>query len=245
MWTLPQLEHLRPTTALAAHAASPLHLERKALAQEAETFGAQGGLAAETHVINQGLNTQSKRLDQVFNFAPLVEKGGIMPPVIIQGSRQAHYAPNVIRIADAVYLIVRPASFHSVTPTWRSSLLRHFRQPSLQDIPPALLPHTAAQRVIWTRAAARGWAAGLQEAHILYREDLARLTMDLTGMIRYQRLLLEGKVAQPVVAVAHLGVERGQHLDGVPQRMAVGVAEHRITRPAGFQTPRHWRVLPR
>lgn len=95
------------------------------------------------------------------------------------------------------------------------------------------------------QAAARGWAAGLQEAHILYREDLARLAMDLTGMIHYQRLLLEGKVAQPVVAVAHLGVERGQRLDGVPQRMAVGVAEHRITRPAGFQAPRHWRILPR
>lgn len=244
LWTLPQLEQLRPAQVAQAHR-SPLHLERKALAQEAETIGAQGGLASETHAINLVLRSQSARLDKVFNFAPLVERGGLLPPVLIKGHREAHYGPDLIRTAQAVYRIVQPATFHSVTPTWRSYLLRHFQAPSLADIPPALLPHNAAQRRIWERAAALGWSAGVMEAHSIYRQDLARLSMDLTGMIQFDRLLIEGKVSTPVMAVAHLGIERGERLDGEAQRMAVGVAERRITRPAGFQAANDWRVLPR
>ena len=44
LWTLPQLEQLQLTQVVQAHT-SPLHLERRALVQEAETIGAQGGLA--------------------------------------------------------------------------------------------------------------------------------------------------------------------------------------------------------
>ncbi|MBU2844147.1 type IV secretory system conjugative DNA transfer family protein [Acidithiobacillus thiooxidans] len=244
LWTLPQLEQLQPAQVVRAHT-SPLHLERRALVQEAETIGAQGGLAWETQRINQVLRHQSQRLDKIFNFAPLMEQGGLLPPVLIKGHRQAHYGPDLIRTARAVYRIVQPASFHSVIPNWRSTLIRHFRAPGLDTIPPALLPHNGRQRQIWDRAAALGWGAGVAEAHSIYRQDLARLTMDLTGMIQFQRLLNEGKVSTPVMAVAHLGIERGERLDGEAQRMAVGVAERRITRPAGFQSPRHWRVLPR
>jgi defect-in-organelle-trafficking protein DotC len=222
-----------------------LHLESKALIQEAETIGAQGGLAWETHRINAILRSRSAKLDKVFNFAPLMEPGGLLPPVLIKGRRQAHYGPDMIRTARAVYRIVVPATFHSVTPTWRSYLIRHFRAPNLANIPPALLPHNARERKIWIHAAAVGWNAGVEEANSIYRQDLARLTMDVTGMIRFQRLLLEHKVSSPVMAVAHLGIERTEHVDGEAQKMAVGVAERRITRPAGFQGARHWRVLPR
>lgn len=244
IWSLPQLEHLQPAQVVQAHQ-SPLHLESKALVQEAETIGAQGGLAWETRRINEVLDARSARLDKIFNFAPLMERGGLLPPVLIKGHRQAHYGPDMIRTARAVYRIVTPASFHSVTPTWRSYLIRHFRAPSLATIPPALLPHNARERAIWVRASALGWDAGIQEAHSIYRQDLARLTMDVTGMIQFQRLLLEHKVSSPVMAVAHLGIERTERRDGEAQRMAVGVAERRITRSAGFASPKHWRVLPR
>ena len=244
LWTLPQLEQLQPAQVVRAHT-SPLHLERKALVQEAETMGAQGGLAWETQRINLALQSQSAHLDKIFNFAPMMGQGGLLPPVLIKGHRQAHYGPDLIRTARAVYRIVQSATFHSVTPTWRSYLIRHFRAPSLATIPPALLPHNGRQRQIWERAAAFGWSAGVEEAHSIYRQDLSRLTMDITGMIQFQRLLDEGKVSTPVMAVAHLGIERGERLDGETQRMAVGVAERRITRPAGFQSPKHWRVLPR
>jgi defect-in-organelle-trafficking protein DotC len=244
LWTLPQLEQLQPAQVVQGHT-SPLHLERKALVREAETIGAQGGLAWETRQINGVLQSQSAHLDKIFNFAPLMDQGGLLPPVLIKGHRQAHYGPDLIRTARAIYRMVQPATFHSVTPTWRSYLIRHFRAPSLASIPLALLPHNDKQRQIWERAAALGWGAGMEEAHSIYRQDLARLTMDVTGMIQFQQLLIEGKVSTPVMAVAHLGIERGERLDGEAQRMAVGVAERRITQPAGFQAPRHWRVLPR
>lgn|GEM_PF-5008285 len=70
----------------------------------------------------------------------------------------------------------------------------------------------------------------MEEAHSIYRQDLARLSMDITGMIQFQHLLIEGKVSTPVMAVAHLGIERGERFDGEAQRKAVRMAI-RTSRP--------------
>lgn len=249
MWTLPQLQDLTATQQIhAQHTkknSTPLHLRKKAIEQTAESYGAQGGLAWESQAIDQQLDQIHSQLDRVYNFAPLALPGNVLPPVIEGGHQARLVHAGALRTSVQSYRIVIPARFVSVLPTWRGYLYLQFRSPKLRDIPPALLPHNHIEEVWWKRAAAIGWASGEEEANALFRDGLARLTRDMTGMIQYRKLLLSGEVKPPMIEEANLGVERDERVLDRPARMQIGVTLHRITLPAGFAPPSDWKVLPR
>lgn len=249
MWTLPELQNLTKTEQLQVQHLkkneTPLNLRKKAIVQTAESFGAQGGLAARSREIDQTLDGVAPQLDRVYNFSSLTLPGNVLPPVI-EGGRQARVVhADAMRTSVQDYRIVIPARFVSVLPTWRDYLYLSYKEPRLSTIPPALLPHNQMEEVWWKKAAALGWQAGEQEADALFRNGLARLTRDETGMIRYRRLMLAGEVKPPMIERANLGVERDERVLDRPARMQVGVTLHRITLPAGFAPPKDWRVLPR
>lgn len=249
MWTLPQLQDLTAQQQIhAEHVkknATPLRLRKKAIEQTAETYGAQGGLAWESRQIDRQLDQVAGQMDRVYNFAPMALSGNVLPPVIEGGHLARVVHADALRTSLQDYRIVVPARFVSVLPTWRSYLYQRFQAPHLRDIPPALLPHNRTEEIWWKQAAALGWQAGEEEANGLFRDGLARLTRDVTGMIRYRQLLLAGEVQPPMIERANLGVERDERVLDRPARMQVGVVLHRITLPAGFAPPKEWKVLPR
>lgn len=249
MWTLPELEQLtahgQAIVKQVKKGRTPLELQRKAIEQTAMSYGAQGGMAWRAREIDQQLDQVADRLDTIYDFQRLALPGNVLPPVIESGREASVFHADTLRTSIQDYRIVIPARFVSVLPTWRGYLELHYRQPTLSDIPEALLPRTAVQRSWWRDAAAKGWEAGEQEADALFENDLDRMTRDITGMIRYRQLLMNGEVKPPMIEKANLGVERDQRVMGRASRMQVGVTLHRITLPAGFANPHHWQVLPR
>jgi defect-in-organelle-trafficking protein DotC len=249
MWTLPDLQNLTKTEQMHVQHlkknATPLQLRKKAIEQTAESFGAQGGMAWRSQEIDAQLNQIAAQLDRVYNFAPLALPGHVLPPVIAGGSQARLVHADALRTSTQDYRIVIPARFVSVLPTWRSYLYLSFKEPKLSTIPPALLPHTKLEEIWWKKFAAVGWQAGEQEAGQLFRNGLARITRDQTGMIQYRRLMLAGEVQPPMIEQANLGVERDERVLDRAARMQVGVTLHRITLPAGFAPPKDWKVLPR
>src|SRR5580692_8790696 len=55
-----------------------------ALREAAIGVGARGGLISETKLINSELDRNARKYDTVYNFAPLMIEGRVVPPVLTQ-----------------------------------------------------------------------------------------------------------------------------------------------------------------
>ena len=75
MWTLPDLQNLTKTQQIHVEHlkknATPLTLQKKAIQQTAESYGAQGGLAWRAKQIDDKLEGLVPQLDSVYNFSHL------------------------------------------------------------------------------------------------------------------------------------------------------------------------------
>ena len=179
------------------------------------TYGAQGGLAAESFAINQMLQRYEPQLDAAFNFAPLVLQVGdgqtlMRPPVVTSAQMAFALADNgqIARETSCIYQITEEAQLASAPPNWRSYLVRSWSPPMKPT--DAVLPRTKQEAAFWSLWVAQGWAAGETQAVDIYQDDLGRLERDLVGMARYRVLLRAGLVEPPVVAFSDQAVEGGR-----------------------------------
>lgn len=203
-----------------------MQLEESALA-----FGAQGGLAWRAARINAELARLENRLDQVFNFNPLVMKGNVIPPVIVAGEDavKAESDGQTLRIADQQFKIESEARFVTVVPTWRSYLkIDTLTKP---EIPHAsVLPKDGAEKDLWEAKLKEGWTSGVAQADAIFKTNLARLKRDFEGMIRYRKLLAMNMVSEPMVASSNLGVT------GDGKQIAIHDRVYRITINPSLET---------
>ena len=179
------------------------------------TYGAQGGLAAESFSINQMLQRYEPQLDVAFNFSPLVLPVGdgqtlMRPPIVTSAQMAFALADNgqVARETACIYQITEEAQLASAPPNWRSYLVRSWSVPTKPT--DADLPRTNQEAAYWSLWVAQGWAAGETQAVEIYQDDLGRLERDLVGMARYRVLLRAGLVEPPVVAFSDQAVQGGR-----------------------------------
>ena len=204
------------------------------------TYGAQGGLAAESFSINEMLQRYEPQLDAAFNFRPLVLPVGngqtlMRPPIVTSAQMAFALADNgqVARETACIYQITEQAQLASAPPNWRSYLVRSWSVPLTPT--DADLPRTNQEAAYWSLWVAQGWAAGEAQAVEIYQDDLGRLERDLVGMARYRVLLRAGLVEPPVVAFSDQAVQGG--------RDSLHVADQtiRITDQPGLQgNARDW-----
>lgn len=167
------------------------------------SYGAQSGLAATTATLRAALLEQAALLDRTFDFNRVVVRpeqaamtgGVVVPPVVVvaEAPIEVQESGVVLRAAERRYEMVQSAQFAVSAPDWRAYLLREYDPPPRP--PDDVLPKTDAERRIWRQAVDEGWEAGAQQARRILADDLARLERDYVGMIRYRRLVLEGKIA--------------------------------------------------
>ena len=198
------------------------------------TYGAQGGLAAESFSINQMLQRYEPQLDAVFNFAPLVLPVGngqtlMRPPIVTSAQMAFALADNgqVARETACIYQITEEAQLASAPPNWRSYLVRSWSPPMKPT--DAVLPRTKQEAAFWSLWVAQGWAAGETQAVEIYQDDLGRLERDLVGMARYRVLLRAGLVEPPDVTFSNQVVEGGR------DSLHVSDQTIRITNQPGLQ----------
>jgi defect-in-organelle-trafficking protein DotC len=175
------------------------------LRDTALSVGARGGLAARSCEINKMLTKYETLLYRSFNFQLLLLDKSVLPPVLIEGRNSLTLAgPDVLRIADRNFHILSQARFVTAAPTWRDYLWMCHTAPETPDR--SLLPRSLPDKVLWRKYVVEGWAAGVQQANLIFKENVARLKRDFEGMIRYRTLLAQNMVSPPFVAEVDLGV---------------------------------------
>jgi defect-in-organelle-trafficking protein DotC len=183
-------------------------IRMEALKDTARSLGARSGLAYRGEEINASLYEEEKQLDGIFGFHALLLGDNILPPVLVESRDSLTVAsPNVLRVADRNYKIIKQARFVTLAPTWRDYLLMDDTRPPLPD--ESLWPKTDEEREIWADYVEMGWFEGIEQADHIYTDNLARLKRDYQGMIRYRMLLAQNMVSAPQVAHRELGVTGG------------------------------------
>lgn len=182
---------------------SPIRLQ--AIKETATELGARGALAWQSLHIDQSLQQTSQHLDHIFSFNQLLIDNDVLPPVITQSNNALTLdSDDTIRLASKTYDIVSPARFVTAAPTWRTYLWMDYKKPTLPS--KTLFPTTKAEAEAWNYYLKQGWLSGIQQANEIFRENLARLKRDYSGMVLYNQLLAQHMVSKPFVAKADLGV---------------------------------------
>lgn len=204
--TLTDLKDLRATSGVGP--ASVNSIRAQALQDTAISVGAQSGLAWRAKQINALLQSNSKLLDQVFNFNGLMLQDHVLPPVLVTSEKEFKLdSIDTIRLADQTYVILNQAKFVTTTPNWREYLEMNYQPP--KELPNSMMPQNATEQKIWRQYVVVGWQEGIEQADAILGDNLARLTRDVKGMVLYRKLLAQGMVSAPFVAKNSLGVTGG------------------------------------
>lgn len=183
-------------------------LRAHALRETALSLGARGGLAERALQINNALLNYEPLLDKVFQFNGMLLDNNILPPVLVEARNTLSLSGgDTIRAADRTYKIISQAKFISAAPTWREYLLMAYDIPSMPDR--SLLPRNKPEHMMWESDLEEGWKAGLQQAELIFVENVNRLVRDYKGMILYRSLLAQHIVSEPYVAALNMGVTGG------------------------------------
>ncbi len=183
-------------------------IRTQALRDTALSVGARGGLAWRSSKINGVLVQNQSLLYRIFNFNAMLLDKNVLPPILTEARNTLSLGgTDTIRIADRTYQILNQARFVSAPPTWRDYLWLSFGPPESPDR--TLLPRTAVERLIWKKYTAEGWRAGVQQADLIFKENMSRLQRDFEGMIRYRTLLAQQMVSPPYVAETDMGITGG------------------------------------
>ena len=176
-----------------------------AIKEVSMTIGAQGGLAWRSEQINKMVGENQKELSQIFNFNGLLLENNIMPPVIQESKQSLQLnSPNIIRISNRTYKIIKQARFVTTPPTWRNYLSLNYPKPDLPDR--TLLPRNQQEREIWIKFVNIGWQKGIEQANNIYANNLAKLKRDFEGMLLYRKMLSQNMVSKPFVAKSAMGI---------------------------------------
>lgn len=178
------------------------------LRDTALSVGARGGLAWRAAQINQVLSKNKPLLYRIFNFNALLLDKNVLPPVLTEAQNTLSLAGiDTIRVADRTYQITNQAKFVTATPTWRDYLWLSYVPPEQPHR--TLLPKTREERLVWKRYIEEGWRAGIQQAELIFQENIAHLKRDYEGMLRYRTLLAKNMVSPPFVAQLDMGITGG------------------------------------
>ncbi len=178
------------------------------LRDTALSVGARGGLAWRAAQINSILLQHENMLYRLFNFNAMLLEKNVLPPVLLEGRNTLSLGgTDTIRIADRTYQILSQAKFVTAAPNWRDYLWLSYTAPESPDR--TLLPKNREERLIWKKYIEEGWRAGIQQAELIFKENIARLKRDYEGMIRYRTLLAQNMVSPPYVAQLDMGITGG------------------------------------
>ena len=171
----------------------------KALYDTAFKVGVTSGMAWQIENINSVVKSMSRDLDLIYDFNALMIGQRTVPAVITEArdvyNQDGDYA---VRLSGGVYKIDRQARFSSVSPSWREYL--SFSKGRAADVDELLAAKSDEDRALWRDVVKKGWDQGVEQANIMLTQGMDRLNRDYTGMIRFHRFVIEGKVSLPVIA---------------------------------------------
>jgi defect-in-organelle-trafficking protein DotC len=169
-------------------------------------------------IINKQLLKNGHVLDRVFDFQPLLLENDILPPVVIQSERTVEKVSNQhLVVADRTFRILKNGLFITAPLSWKSYLLLDIPEPTLPDR--SLLPGDNTEQEIWSKYVEMGWAAGKEQAFMLFKNNLADLSQDYLGMVSFHRLFQQGLMTAPIIKEIESGVTQSKDVMIINQRI--------------------------
>lgn len=211
-------------------------LRFKSMKETAVSLGMQEGVKFRYDQINKELEASALKLDEVFNFKPLLLSNGmLLPPIIdhVEGGLSVE-SNDLINQSDVTYMIRKDARLVSTAPSWRDYLIQQF---TVNDtVNKVMLPKTAEEKAVWKAGVKEGWEKGIKQAENVFELNLNKLKRDYLGVSTFHSLVRQNIVAMPSVAVGDMGVS----ING--KKMDIGQKIFRITSHASFNKD-GWRAV--
>lgn len=209
----------------------PFDIRKDALKEAALSYGARGGLAWRSYEVNKQIDDRATYMDKVYDFRQLLiaaPSGFMIEPPIISESLRALLIEGdgqKAAVSDAIYRINENVKIVSAPRNWRNYLERTWGP--VEKPPEILRPKDAKERAEWRINIKKGWDEGLEQADEIFAQDLNRLQMEFSGMVRYRQLLAQGMVSPPFAQQIDRGVtgetatmrigDRAVVITGVPE----------------------------
>lgn len=207
----------------------------KALSDYAKQVAMQASIRSNMKSMSEVIRDNSRRLDAIYDFQPLMIHGRVVPPVVTEAHDLYNQSGAMqIRLTDRVYDIISQARFASTAPNWRDYLNFPQVHEAYDDyiyLTAGLKPENKLEREVWEKATKEGWKIGQVHANQILLESMDRLNRDYIGMIRFHRLVEEGKLDMP--AITSYDIYDGS--DGVT--MLLGEKLLQITSLPQFKNP--------
>lgn len=215
------------------------------LKEAAMSYSAQAGYERRVWQIMRQLEVDSPQLSSSFDFNRVAypsprETGYLLPPVVSRGTAaiSVNNDGQSAVAADEYYRIEIPGRITTIVPTWRDYLTIPLEDPVQQN--DDFLPQNREEKKVFSRFAAEGWQAGVEQADEALELNFARLRRDYLGMVEYRKMVKAGLVTEMVIQ----GTE--SRSAGSGDELFIGERRVRIVDAAKFvRNPKNWRPLKR
>lgn len=176
----------------------------KAIADYAKQVAMQVSMRTGMKNINTVLDANARQLDAIYNFQPLMIHSKVIPPVVTEAVDLYNQSGAMqIRLTDRVYDIVSQARISSTPPNWRDYLNFPKEADAYNEyiyLTAGMKPENSLEKKIWEEATKEGWDIGIAQSNTVLLEAMDRLNRDYIGMIRFHRLVAEGKLDMPAIS---------------------------------------------
>ncbi|QIR16530.1 type IV secretory system conjugative DNA transfer family protein [Shewanella aestuarii] len=157
------------------------------------SFGLQAGKYWASQEIMAYLKSKDALLNKTYDARPLVVpyKGFlIMPPVIDELDGKTVYKANgsQIRTAEQLYQIRTNPRFITKIPTWKDYIKFVVKNPSIKYVNVLPSADNKEEIAVWQQAVLDGWLQGVEQAKRMATSQIAMLTADVQGLVRYHLL---------------------------------------------------------
>lgn len=217
----------------------------KALEQVAISIGAQHGFASEIESQKARILEVQSDLDKAIDFRQIMFAASgtelelfLLPPVIreFDGVASVNESNTILRITEKTYQIHKPERLVLSPPNWREYLIMD-QTPRIKQPHPSMLPKTEQEQEVWEQGIQKGWEAGARQGAREMESRILDLHTDYVGMLKYMRMVQEGKISEPVitkVAVPVAGNGQELRINDVTYRLTL---DSRLESAVQYWTP--------
>lgn len=180
------------------------NLKLKAMYDFSKNIAIRAAISSQLQGAKQSIDTYSRQLDAIYNFAPLMIQGRVVPPVITEAHNLYNQTDKLqIRLSSAIYTIDKQAYFSSTAPNWRDYLKFPEETNAFEKfgyVTGEMKPKTPEEKEVWEKGTLDGWNLGVAQANVILNQSFDRLNRDYIGMIRFHKFTIEGKINMPIIS---------------------------------------------
>ena len=212
-------------------------IRAQALIDNAKSLGLQAGIAYENNRLKKIIEANSRHLDVIYDFSPLMVNERVVAPVITEARDLYNQdGDDTIRLSGVMYKIEKQAYFSSVPPNWRGYIsIEDLSKSTIVNNAVAIRPKNAAEKAAWEEALDIGWDSGLEQSQKMLEYQFDELNRDFIGMLRFKKFASQGRITIPIVANERITMTRTENTIALNEQLL------RLTSLPQFSTEiRNW-----